>query len=68
MNKLWWKAAAIRALRTIAQTAVATIGTAVVLESVDWKFVVSAAVLAGVLSMLTSLGGLPEVPDEEGEE
>ena len=67
MSKLWWKAAAIRALRTIAQTAVATIGTAVVLESVDWKFVVSAAVLAGLLSMLTSLGGLPEVPDEEEE-
>lgn len=65
MSKAWWKAAAIRALRTVAQTAVATIGTAVVLESVDWKFVVSAAVLAGVLSMLTSLGGLPEVPDEE---
>ena len=65
MSKAWWKAAAIRALRTVAQTAVATIGTAVVLESVDWKFVVSAAVLAGILSMLTSLGGLPEVPDEE---
>ena len=67
MSKAWWKAAGIRALRTVAQTAVATIGTAVVLESVDWKFVVSAAVLAGILSMLTSLGGLPEVPDEEEE-
>ena len=65
MSKAWWKAAAIRALRTVAQTAVATIGTAVVLESVDWKFVVSAALLAGVLSMLTSLGGLPEVPEED---
>lgn len=65
MSKLWWKAATIRALRTIAQTAVATIGTAVVLEAVDWRFVVSAALLAGVLSMLTSLGGLPEVPEEE---
>ena len=65
MSKLWWTAATIRALRTIAQTAVATIGTAVVLEAVDWRFVVSAALLAGVLSMLTSLGGLPEVPEEE---
>lgn len=65
MSKLWWKAAGIRALRTVAQTAVATIGTAVVLESVDWKFVVSAALLAGVLSMLTSLGGLPEVDENK---
>ena len=68
MSKLWWKAAGIRALRTVAQTAVATIGTAVVLEAVDWKFVVSAALLAGVLSMLTSLGGLPEVPEENDHE
>lgn len=65
MSKLWWKAAGIRALRTVAQTAVATIGTAVVLEAVDWKFVVSAALLAGVLSMLTSLGGLPEVDENK---
>ena len=65
MSKAWWKAASIRALRTVAQTAVATIGTAVALEAVDWKFVVSAALLAGVLSMLTSLGGLPEVPEED---
>lgn len=65
MSRLWWKAAGIRALRTVAQTAVATIGTAVVLEAVDWKFVVSAALLAGVLSMLTSLGGLPEVDENK---
>lgn len=68
MGKAWFKAAAIRALRTIAQTAVATIGTAVVVETVDWRFVISAAVLAGILSMLTSLAGLPEVPDEEEED
>ena len=65
MSKAWWKAAGIRALRTVAQTAVATIGTAVAVEVVDWKFVVSASILAGVLSMLTSLGGLPEVDEEE---
>lgn len=57
----WLKAASIRALRTVAQTAVATIGTAVVLAEVNWVAVVSASVLAGVLSMLTSLTGLPEV-------
>lgn len=65
MSKEWFKAALIRALRTIAQAAVATIGTAVIIEAVDWKFVVSASVLAGILSMLTSLAGLPEVPGEE---
>lgn len=59
--KLWLKAAGIRAVKTIAQTAVATIGTSAVLSSVDWKMVVSASVLAGVLSVLTSVAGLPEV-------
>lgn len=57
----WWKAAGIRALKTVAQTAVATIGTAAVMAQVDWMMVLSASVLAGILSLLTSVGGLPEV-------
>lgn len=60
----WLKAAAIRAIRTVAQTAVATIGTTAALREVDWLLVVSASVLAGLLSILTSVGGLPEVPTE----
>ena len=60
-TKLWWKAAAVRAVKTVAQTAVATIGTAAVLGEVNWLMVGSAALLAGALSMLTSIGGLPEV-------
>lgn len=60
-TKEWFKAAAIRAIKTCAQTAVATIGTAAVMSSVDWKMVVSASILAGILSILTSLAGLPEV-------
>lgn len=63
-TKNWIKAAAVRALKTVCQTAVATIGTAAVLSSVDWKMVVSASLLAGVLSILTSVGGLPEVKTE----
>ena len=59
----WLKAAGIRALKTVAQTAAATIGTTAVLSDVDWKIVVSSAVLAGILSMLTSVAGLPEVDD-----
>ena len=59
----WWKAAGIRALKTVAQTAVATIGTAAVMASVDWQMVLSASVLAGILSLLTSVGGLPEVKE-----
>ncbi len=59
--KTWFKAAGIRAIKTIAQTAVATIGTSAVLGDVNWVAVVSAAVLAGVLSLLTSVAGLPEV-------
>lgn len=62
--KKWIRAALIRALKTVCQTAVATIGTAAVLSSVDWKMVVSASLLAGVLSILTSVGGLPEVKTE----
>ena len=64
MNNRWWKAAGIRALKTICQTAVATIGTAAVLEEVNWLMVVSSSVLAGVLSLLTSLAGLPELKEE----
>ena len=61
-GKKWAKAAAIRALKTVAQTAIATIGTSAVLGDVNWLAVVSAAALAGVLSLLTSLAGLPECP------
>ena len=60
MNK-WMKAAGIRALKTVAQTAIATIGASAVLSAVDWPMVLSASVLAGVLSLLTSVAGLPEV-------
>lgn len=62
-TKEWIRAAAIRSLKTICQTAVATIGTAAVMSAVDWKMVVSASILAGILSVLTSLAGLPEVED-----
>ena len=61
MTAKWLKAAGVRAIKTVAQTAVATIGTSAVLSQVDWKVVASASVLAGVLSVLTSLAGLPEV-------
>ena len=60
-TKLWFKAAGIRALKTICQTAIATIGTAAVLDQVNWIAVLSASVLAGILSLLTSVAGLPEV-------
>ena len=60
MTGKWLKAAAIRAVKTVAQTAVATIGTAAVLDEVNWLMVGSAAVLAGILSLLTSVAGLPE--------
>lgn len=62
--KLWFKAAGIRAVKTVAQTAVATIGTSAVLGEVNWIMVGSAAALAGVLSLLTSVAGLPEVHEE----
>lgn len=62
-NKKWWAAAAVRALKTVAQTAVATIGTAALLTDVNWIQIVSASALAGVLSLLTSLAGLPEVKE-----
>ena len=62
-NKMikWAKAAAVRAIKTIAQTAVATIGTSAMMASVNWKVVISASLLAGILSVLTSLAGLPEI-------
>ena len=64
MNKRWWKAAGIRALKTICQTAIATIGTATVLEEVNWIVIISSSLLAGLLSLLTSLAGLPELEDK----
>ena len=60
-SKAWAKAAAIRALKTVCQTAIATIGTAALMSEVNWVAVASASALAGVLSVLTSLAGLPEV-------
>lgn len=63
--KTWIKAAAVRAVKTIAQTAVATIGTTAVMSEVDWMMVASASALAGVLSLLTSLAGLPECKETE---
>lgn len=59
----WAKAAGVRAIKTIAQTAAATIGTSAMISQVDWKLVVSAALLSGLLSVLTSVGGLPEVKE-----
>lgn len=63
LTSAWAKAAAIRALKTIAQTAAATIGTSAILSDVDWRVCLSAAVLAGILSLLTSVAGLPEVTE-----
>lgn len=63
MNKKWWKAAGVRAIKTVAQTAAATIGTSAAMGDVNWLMVASASVLAGVLSLLTSVAGLPEVTE-----
>lgn len=67
INKKWIKAAGIRALKTICQTAVASIGTSAVIGEVSWKMVLSASFLAGILSILTSVAGLPEVDEGSGD-
>jgi hypothetical protein len=62
--KAWLKAAGVRAVKTVAQTAIATIGTSVAMGDVNWVMVGSASLLAGILSLLTSVAGLPEVPED----
>jgi len=64
MRAAWWKAAGVRAVKTVAQTALAAIGTTVALHEVDWLLVGSTAALSGLLSLLTSVAGLPEVNGE----
>lgn len=63
-TKKWLKCAGVRAIKTVAQTFVATIGTSAVMSAVDWKMVISASILAGILSVGTSIAGLPEVTEE----
>lgn len=65
MSKIWWKCAGIRALKTIAQTALATIGTTATFFEVNWMMVGSTSLLAGILSILTSLAGIPEVETKD---
>lgn len=67
-TKKWLKAAGIRAVKTVAQAGIAGIGTAAAMGQVDWKYVVSASTLAGVISILTSIAGIPEAPVEETED
>lgn len=66
-TKKWAKAAGIRAVKTVAQAAIAGIGTAAAIGQVDWKYVVSASVLAGVISLLTSIAGIPEASPEDSD-
>jgi len=69
MNKLWWKSAGIRAIKTMCQTAAALIGTnAIGILDVDWINILSVSATAGILSILTSIGGLPEVKDGDDNE
>ena len=63
-TKAWWKASLIRGIRTVAQTAIATIGTGAIMSDVNWIMVGSSSLLAGILSILTSIAGLPEVEKE----
>ena len=65
MTKKWFKAAVVRSIKTIAQTAVATIGTTAMFSEVDWVMVASTSALAGILSLLTSVAGLPEVTEDQ---
>ncbi len=65
MNKKWLKAAAIRAIKTVAQTAAAIMSTSAMLSEINWVSVLSASLLAGILSILTSIAGLPEVKESE---
>lgn len=65
MSNKWFRAASIRAKKTVAQTALASIGAATVINEVDWKYVLSASVMSGILSMLTSVRGLPEVKEDD---
>lgn len=67
MNKKWWKCAGIRAIKTVCQTAIATIGTSTVFQEVDWLMVGSTSLLAGILSILTSIAGIPEVKEDSSE-
>ena len=62
-SKEWWRAAGIRAIKTVAQTAISTIGVSTIMSDVNWMIVLSASALAGVLSLLTSLAGLPELEE-----
>lgn len=64
-TKKWFKAAGVRAVKTMAQTALGTIGASAVISAVDWRVVLSASVLSGVVSILTSIAGIPEVSTNE---